>query len=116
MSPAAHVAAMVAALPSGARALLGDVRIVVKESFDDLDYRRGARRYHRGYFWGSAPDLEADGTALPDDVPARGEIVLCLGNIRPVTPERLRIAFFHEVAHALGHSEEEIVHEMGLSF
>lgn len=106
------------ALPAGLRALLAKVSIDVRERPNAVDLARGARPDQRGYFWGSAPDRLEPGIAvsseLPDLVPPEGEIVLFTANIVPLTEEHLRRVLLHEVGHAFGYSEEDLVQELGL--
>jgi hypothetical protein len=86
----------------------------------DADLARGVAPDQRGAFWGipavgARPPADDDGTALPEQLaPASGEIVVFLDNVDPATPERLEVVLRHELAHALGYSEEEIV-SMGLT-
>jgi len=106
------IARVVAGLPAGARDYLRDVAFELGDHPSAIDLGRGATPGHVGYFWGTRPqddDGEGDPGVLPpaDDRP-RGVIKLFRANIAPMTFERLRAAILHEVAHALGHDEEEI--------
>jgi hypothetical protein len=92
------------------------LRISVRSRPNAEDLARGATATHQGYFYGCAavlPDRES--SVLPDERPASGEIVVFLDNLEPATPERFEVVLRHELAHALGHEEEEIVNVMGLS-
>ncbi len=85
------------------------VRFLVKSRPDAQDLERGCTPDQMAAFYGVGRELGVQGLAeLPDPSPAEGEITIFLDNLAPATPERIRVAFLHEVGHALGWDEEEI--------
>jgi hypothetical protein len=103
---------VIAGLPVETKARLANVEFFVRERPTPLDLQRGAKPDQRGYFYGTAPEPSSGGTELPDETPASGEIVIFAGV--HATPLELERTLLHEIAHATGHSEEEISSEMGL--
>jgi len=100
---------VLAELGADALAVAG-VWLRVKARPDADDLARGCEPSQLGAFYGWARELGRMGeTALPDQRPAEGDVVLFLENIDPLTPENLRTVLRHELAHALGMEEEEIV-------
>jgi predicted Zn-dependent protease with MMP-like domain len=98
-------------LPEEIRARLANITVKVAELPDAKDLERGATPTHRGYFWGHAPEPVTT-TEIPDDQVADGEIVIFWGVHASI--EELGRTLAHEIAHCLGHSEEEICDAMGL--
>jgi predicted Zn-dependent protease with MMP-like domain len=107
------VARILAELPADVRAELGRVRVEVASRPETVDIERGCTPEHVAYFWGVRRELEPAGAALPADDPPIGIIRVFLRNLAPVTFARLRETLLHEVAHVLGHDEDEIVNVMG---
>ncbi|HZE50664.1 MAG TPA: hypothetical protein VE074_13935 [Jatrophihabitantaceae bacterium] len=104
--------AVVAALGPEASAALVRVKILVRARPTPPDLARGVHASQRGYFFGFAPE-PATGTEIPDDTIAEGELVIFAGvHTSALEVER---TLLHEIAHVLGHSEEEICEEMGLA-
>jgi hypothetical protein len=108
------------------REAVRNVRLFVKGRPDATDLARGCLPDQKAAFWGIGRELATHqgGGPLPDPAPAEGEITLFLVNLAPpkmpawawgelatfagLFRERVRIAFTHEVAHALGFDEDTI--------
>lgn len=112
MDAGAVMRAVIAGLPPDTAAALAGVRILLRHRFEPIDKARGATPDQRGYFYGVAPEPSAGGTQIPDDTPATGEIVIFGWN--HTSDLEVERSLRHEIAHALGHTEEEISEEMGL--
>jgi predicted Zn-dependent protease with MMP-like domain len=113
------------------RAAIKGVRLFVKDRPDGRDLERGCFPDQKAAFWGVGRELATHhgGGPLPDPRGAEGEITLFLANLAPPNDdpgrgaelgtfmtlfhERVRIAFTHEVAHALGF-DEDTIRAMGL--
>jgi hypothetical protein len=96
------------------RAAVAGVRLACRPRPDARDLARGCYPDQRAAFWGVARELGHQGTVeLPDPRPAEGEIVLFLQNLTPLTAARVRVAFGHELGHALGW-DEDALRAMGL--
>lgn len=89
-------------------ALVADVWLVVQALPTHADLALGCEPEQLGAFVGCPRELGRAGGPLPDTRPAQGLIKLFLANIRPLTPENLRIVLRHELMHALGWEEDEI--------
>lgn len=87
------------------------LRLAVRPDAGDL--ARGCDPDQLGAFFGAAREIGRPGEPLPDCRPAEGEIVLYLGNIRPLNASTITTVLRHELLHARGYEEEEI-HDMGL--
>lgn len=110
------VRAVVAQLGPEERAATRRILLRVKPTADAEDLDRGIRPEQRAYFYGVSRQLGRQGDReLPDPRPAEGEIVLLLDRLAPLTALRVRTAFAHELGHALGWEEAELV-SMGLVF
>jgi predicted Zn-dependent protease with MMP-like domain len=105
------VRAALRALPDETRAKLVNVKIMVSELPDAKDIARGAQPGQRGYFWGTCPEPITT-TEIPDDTLPDGELVIFAGVHTSI--EEIERTLAHELAHAIGHSEEEICEVMGL--
>jgi hypothetical protein len=112
MDALAVMRAVIAGLPPDTAAALKNVTFELHDKFLDVDRLRGALPEQRGYFYGIAPEPSRGGTELPDDTPASGVIVVFGWN--HTSDLEVERTARHEIAHALGHSEEEISAEMGL--
>jgi hypothetical protein len=98
-------------LPEDTRAQLAKVRISVAELPDARDLERGATAGQRGYFWGVCPEPIST-TEIPDDTMPEGELRIFAGVHS--SADEIERTLAHELAHATGHSEEEICEVMGL--
>ena len=109
------ISAICAKLPAAVRDELSTVTVQIKAVPDSVDIARGCDPRQVAYFYGTRPgdDPRASGTMLPDPEGPAGEIVVFRGNLQPFTMARLEAALMHEIAHALGYDEEEIVSIMG---
>src|SRR5688500_5642123 len=99
---------VLASMTEEERQAVRNVRLVCKAKPERRDLERGCTPKHQAAFWGVARELGGQARAelpelgaqvlLPDPRPARGEIVLFLDNLAPVTSARLAIALRHEYA------------------
>lgn len=105
------VRSVLRALPDDVRAKLVNVKILVSELPDAKDIGRGAEPGQRGYFWGTCPEPIST-TEIPDDTLPEGELVIFAGV--HTSADDIERTLAHELAHATGHSEEEICEVMGL--
>jgi hypothetical protein len=106
---------MIAAkLPESVRQELARVSIDVRKVPGPLDISRGCDPMQVAYFFGTrrADDYE-EGNTLPDPAGPEGELVIFLKNAGELTFGKLEGIVLHELAHALGYDEEEIVTVMG---
>lgn len=103
------------------RELVRGVRWQTKERPDTEDLARGVVPHQLGSYIGVPHDRRADPlddddwSMSPNTGPAEGTITIYLENLRPLTAEKIRRVFLHEVSHALGYTEEEITGELGLT-
>lgn len=111
------VAACYAELDADQRQAVRGVDVKIKARPDTVDLARGCVPGQFGCFYGVGRELETPdgGWELPSLEPATGEICIFLENIRPLTADRVRIVVMHELCHALGFPEEEII-AMGFDF
>lgn len=120
MQLAVVIAAALEELEPEEREIVSQVRWLSKPRPELEDLERGVSPGQLGSFWGVAherglPDENDLETALlPPIYYAQGVITLFLENIRPLTAERVRVVFLHELAHALGYEEDEIRGTLGL--
>lgn len=110
MTVADAIAACLAELRPEDRGVIRDVEIKVKARPDAMDLARGCQPDQLGCFYGIGRELDSpQGGELPSLEPAQGEICVFLENIQPLTAARFRIVLMHEICHALGFPEEEIL-------
>lgn len=95
-------------------ARVASVTVGAKPRPDEKDLKRGCDPTTKAVYFGVPCELGQQGSQeLPSPEGATGQITLFLDNLAPVTPERCRIALWHEYMHALGH-DEETIQAMGL--
>lgn len=99
-----------ASMPAEVRARVRGVAVMFKDRPERLDLSRGCAPTQRAYFYGTPAGGEDDGsTALPDESPAEGVIVIFRANFPGgMSVAELRKVLQHEIAHALGCEEDEM--------
>lgn len=105
------IRAILGQLPAPVTERLAFVSIEHRTAPTDEDRARGAGDTHRGYFYGhpiERPGKYEQTTALPDEEPPRGVIVIFTGKIQPMTLEALARVLLHEIAHVLGFEHDEL--------
>jgi hypothetical protein len=107
------IRAVLAELPDELRRRLAFVNIEHRPHLTPDDVARGATPEHRGYFYGDHADAhDPDSSALPDEQPPRGTIVLFTSP--PFELEELARVLLHEIGHALGY-DHDVLEEMGVA-
>jgi predicted Zn-dependent protease with MMP-like domain len=114
---------VLAEMPPEAKRFVADhVHIEVRDVPTDEDIARGADPDDRGYFYGRRlrgdgeledveewyADEDDDVAEVPEAQPG-GVVVLFLGNIRPLTRAAVTDVLLHELAHAFGEDEDDVV-------
>lgn len=111
------IRSILATLPAPALERLRFVTFTHREQPTADDVKRGVTPTTCAYFFGHVGELEQDdepSSALPDDEPPVGEIVIFTGRLRPCTVEQLARVLLHEVGHALGYDHDVLEEELGL--